>query len=81
MRQADLKDRCDSMGEMGEYVMPAESAAALLSLLGDHQVNVCVGGGCGVDALLKVQACLHADPDVTPGAAVRAPPAAGFFVK
>ena len=51
-------------GEMGEYVMAAESAVALLGLLGDHDVEVCVGGGWGVDALLGEQTRTHADLDV-----------------
>jgi lincosamide nucleotidyltransferase A/C/D/E len=49
---------------MGEYVMAAESVIALLDVLNDHRVDVCVGGGWGVDALLERQTREHADLDV-----------------
>jgi lincosamide nucleotidyltransferase A/C/D/E len=55
----------DSLGAgLGEYVMAAENAVALLRLLDDHDVQVCVGGGWGVDALLGEQTRRHADLDV-----------------
>ncbi|WP_405095193.1 nucleotidyltransferase domain-containing protein [Micromonospora sp. NBC_01412] len=44
--------------------MTAEDAVALLGRLSDHQVDVCVGGGWGVDALLKDQTREHSDLDV-----------------
>jgi lincosamide nucleotidyltransferase A/C/D/E len=44
--------------------MGAEDAVALLGRLGDHEVDVCVGGGWGVDALLGEQTREHTDLDV-----------------
>jgi len=49
---------------MGRYVMSSEDAAALLRRLNDHQVDVCVGGGWGVDALLTEQTREHSDLDL-----------------
>jgi lincosamide nucleotidyltransferase A/C/D/E len=45
------------------YVMSAAEAAVLLGALGDHGVNVCVGGW-GVDALLGQQTPEHSDLDL-----------------
>lgn len=44
--------------------MPAAEAAALLRALSQHGVDVCVGGGWGVDALLGEQTREHSDLDV-----------------
>ena len=49
---------------MGRYVMGAGDVVALLGRLSDHQVDVCVGGGWGVDALLMEQTREHSDLDV-----------------
>jgi lincosamide nucleotidyltransferase A/C/D/E len=49
---------------MGRYVMSAEDATGLLRRLDAHQVDVCVGGGWGVDALLGEQTREHSDLDV-----------------
>jgi len=49
---------------MEQYVMGAGDAVAILARLGNHQVDVCVGGGWGVDALLMEQTRPHADLDV-----------------
>ncbi|BCJ63044.1 nucleotidyltransferase domain-containing protein [Polymorphospora rubra] len=46
------------------YVMDAADAVALLGRLADHGVEVCVGGGWGVDALLGEQTREHSDLDV-----------------
>jgi lincosamide nucleotidyltransferase A/C/D/E len=46
------------------HLMTAESAVALLEVLGAHSVDVTVGGGWGVDALLGEQARDHADLDL-----------------
>lgn len=47
-----------------EYTMSAEDAVALLDRLVDRDVEVCVGGGWGVDALLRQQTREHSDLDV-----------------
>jgi len=44
--------------------MPAGTAVAVLAALRDRGVDVCVGGGWGVDALLGEQTRVHSDPDV-----------------
>jgi lincosamide nucleotidyltransferase A/C/D/E len=49
---------------VGQYVMSAEDAVALLDRLGSHRVDVCLGGGWGVDALLEEQTREHSDLDV-----------------
>ena len=49
---------------MGRNVMTAADVVALLGHLGDHQVDACVGGGWGVDALLAGQTREHADLDL-----------------
>lgn len=46
------------------HVMRAEDAIALLARLSDHDVDVCVGGGWGVDALLREQTREHSDLDL-----------------
>jgi lincosamide nucleotidyltransferase A/C/D/E len=46
------------------YVMTAEDAAELLGGLEERDVDVCVGGGWGVDALLKEQTRQHSDLDL-----------------
>ncbi|XTZ14983.1 nucleotidyltransferase domain-containing protein [Micromonospora echinospora] len=46
------------------YVMSAEDAAVLLDGLDAHEVDACVGGGWGVDALLGTQTREHADLDL-----------------
>ncbi|MEV0393661.1 nucleotidyltransferase domain-containing protein [Polymorphospora rubra] len=48
----------------GRYVMDAADAVALLGRLADHGVEVCVGGGWSVDALLGEQTREHRDLDV-----------------
>jgi lincosamide nucleotidyltransferase A/C/D/E len=47
-----------------QYVMGAEDAVSLIARLNDHGVDVCVGGGWGVDALLMEQTREHSDLDV-----------------
>lgn len=49
--------------------MTAEDSVALLARLSAHEVDVCVGGGWGVDALLKEQTRAHSDLDVWASAA------------
>jgi lincosamide nucleotidyltransferase A/C/D/E len=49
---------------VGRYVMTAEDAVALLERLSEHDVDVCVGGGWGVDALLMQQTREHSDLDL-----------------
>lgn len=49
---------------MSDYLMQAEDAVALLDRLRDHRVEVCVGGGWGVDALLERQTRPHSDLDL-----------------
>jgi lincosamide nucleotidyltransferase A/C/D/E len=49
---------------VGQYIMAAEAAAALLTALNGYHVNACVGGGWGVDALLGEQTREHADLDL-----------------
>ena len=49
---------------MSDYLMRAENAIALLDRLCDHGVDVCVGGGWGVDALLRRQTRPHSDLDL-----------------
>jgi len=49
---------------MSNYSMSAESALTLLAVLDEHHVNVCVGGGWGVDALLREQTREHSDLDL-----------------
>ncbi|MBV9358367.1 MAG: aminoglycoside nucleotidyltransferase [Chloroflexi bacterium] len=44
--------------------MTAESTVRLLGALADHGVDICVGGGWAVDALLGRQTRLHADLDL-----------------
>lgn len=47
-----------------DYVMPPETAAALLAAMRSHGVAACVGGGWAVDALLRRQTREHSDLDV-----------------
>ena len=47
-----------------KHVMPAETAAGLLDALETAGVEVCVGGGWAVDALLHEQTRDHSDLDV-----------------
>jgi lincosamide nucleotidyltransferase A/C/D/E len=49
---------------VGQYVMAAEDVVTLLDRLNDHRVDVCVGGGWGVDALLEEQTREHSDLDL-----------------
>ncbi|MGC5018811.1 nucleotidyltransferase domain-containing protein [Micromonospora sp. DT47] len=49
---------------MGRYVMAAEDVTTLLDGLNEHQVEACVGGGWGVDALLGEQTREHSDLDL-----------------
>ena len=49
---------------MAGYVMSAAEAAELLGALGAGGVEVCVGGGWGVDALLGAQTREHSDLDL-----------------
>lgn len=49
---------------MTQHVMSAEDAIDLLGRLRDHQVDVCVGGGWSVDALLGEQTRQHSDVDL-----------------
>src|SRR5262245_61248462 len=49
---------------MTQHVMVAQDAVALLGRLSSHEVEVCVGGGWGVDALLMEQTREHSDLDV-----------------
>jgi len=49
---------------MGQHAMTAEDAVTVLARLRDHQVDACVGGGWGVDALLMEQTREHSDLDV-----------------
>jgi lincosamide nucleotidyltransferase A/C/D/E len=49
---------------MKQHVMAADDAVELLARLRDRQVDVCVGGGWGVDALLREQTREHSDLDV-----------------
>jgi lincosamide nucleotidyltransferase A/C/D/E len=49
---------------MSQYVMPAAEAIRLLGSLGEQGVDVCVGGGWGVDALLGEQTRDHSDLDL-----------------
>jgi lincosamide nucleotidyltransferase A/C/D/E len=49
---------------VARYVMTAGEAAILLEGLSANDVDVCVGGGWGVDALLKEQTREHADLDL-----------------
>lgn len=44
--------------------MAAEDVVALLGRFHEHEVDVCVGGGWGVDALLREQTREHSDLDV-----------------
>ncbi len=44
--------------------MSAGDAVALVERLGEHEVDVCVGGGWGVDALLREQTREHSDLDL-----------------
>jgi lincosamide nucleotidyltransferase A/C/D/E len=44
--------------------MPAEQAVALLGVLRAHDIDVCVGGGWSVDALLGEQTREHSDLDL-----------------
>jgi lincosamide nucleotidyltransferase A/C/D/E len=44
--------------------MPAESAVHILTILGSHGVDACVGGGWGIDALLEEQTREHSDLDL-----------------
>src|SRR5262245_20801899 len=52
------------MGHVDRYQMPAGDALTLLRQLGDHDVDVRVGGGWGVDALLGAQTRDHSDLDL-----------------
>ena len=54
---------------MVKYVMPADAARDLLTVLRTHGVSVCVGGGWGVDALVGEQTREHADLDIWADAA------------
>jgi len=47
-----------------KYAMAAEDVVDLLGGLDDHGVDVCVGGGWAVDALLQEQTRDHADLDL-----------------
>jgi lincosamide nucleotidyltransferase A/C/D/E len=49
--------------------MTAEDVVAILARLSDHGVDVCVGGGWGVDALLMEQTREHSDLDLSVPAA------------
>jgi lincosamide nucleotidyltransferase A/C/D/E len=49
---------------MGEHHMSAENARTLLSALQDSGVDVCLGGGWGVDALLGEENRRHSDIDL-----------------
>lgn len=49
---------------MGQYVMTAESAVRVLTVLDQHGVHACVGGGWSVDALLQEQTRAHSDLDL-----------------
>ncbi|HEX4688909.1 MAG TPA: hypothetical protein VH228_19190 [Nocardioides sp.] len=49
---------------MPEYEMPSETARALVAALETASVAVCIGGGWGVDALLRRQTRRHADLDL-----------------
>jgi lincosamide nucleotidyltransferase A/C/D/E len=49
---------------MGQYQMAADDAVTLLGCLDAHEVDVCVGGGWSVDALLKEQTREHSDLDL-----------------
>jgi lincosamide nucleotidyltransferase A/C/D/E len=51
------------------YVMPAAEAIRLLGCLSEHGVDICVGGGWCVDALLGEQTRDHSDLDLWLGAA------------
>lgn len=57
-------EHLEGRGGVGQYMMTAEEAVALLHGLNDHRVDVCVGGGWGVDALLKEQTREHSDLDL-----------------
>ena len=48
----------------GQPEMPADEVVAIVRLLGDHGIRVCVDGGWGVDALLGEQTRPHADLDI-----------------
>ncbi|MEV0732615.1 aminoglycoside nucleotidyltransferase [Polymorphospora sp. NPDC050346] len=48
----------------GRHLMDAADVVVLLGRLADHGVEVCVGGGWGVDALLGEQTREHSDLDV-----------------
>jgi lincosamide nucleotidyltransferase A/C/D/E len=49
---------------MGQHVMTAGDVLALLARLQAHEVNVCLGGGWSVDALLLEQTRQHSDLDL-----------------
>lgn len=49
---------------MVESQMTAEDVIAFVQLLEDHQIEVCIDGGWGVDALLGEQTRLHSDLDI-----------------
>ena len=51
-------------GRVSEYAMPAESARGLVAAMHRHGVDVCVGGGWAVDALVGRQTRPHADLDI-----------------
>lgn len=60
---------------MAGYVMGAAEAVELLHALGAEGVDVCVGGGWGVDALLGEQTREHSDLDLW----LEAPSIEGLF--
>ncbi len=49
---------------MAQHAMAAEDVVALLDGLNAHDVDACVGGGWGVDALLGEQTREHSDLDL-----------------
>jgi lincosamide nucleotidyltransferase A/C/D/E len=49
---------------MPNFTMDAESAIDVIRRLDDHGVDVCVGGGWGVDALLQTHSRDHSDLDI-----------------
>ncbi|HEY3529082.1 MAG TPA: hypothetical protein VGK78_08015 [Nocardioides sp.] len=49
---------------MTEYAMPAEAALTLVAALDERGVDVCVGGGWAVDALVGRRTREHADLDI-----------------
>lgn len=49
---------------MSQYSMSAQDVVALLEQLAAHEVDLCLAGGWGVDALLREQTREHSDLDL-----------------